>query len=372
MRPRSPAPWTALARPTATALVGIAVPLILSGCRGQPARSPQPLAVRVEPVSLYPFPEQVPTISTLEAPEEVNLAAQAGGRIQSLLIRQGDQVRAGQLLVVLDQTQLQEQVRALEGQREESLLNYKRFEFLARQGAASAIQRDAQRQNLLAADASLRARRADLAYKDLRAPIDGVVSDVAVKPGDVISAGTPFTTIQRTARLLARLEVPSRYGARVRPGQSVRLRASGAGPEIEGRVVSVDPRVNSATQTFLVKAALANTDGLFRNGERVATRLLLGNRPQLAVPALAVTRVSGQTFVFVAGSLAELRRVPGSVPLAGLDTLPPGSRFALQRPVSLDRLQDGRYPVRKGLEPGEALIVSNLISLRHGTPVTSR
>jgi RND family efflux transporter MFP subunit len=350
----------------------VALALALAGCRGKPVRPPEVLAVGVEPVGTYPFPEEVVTISTLEAPEEVNLAAQAGGRIQSLLIRQGDRVRQGQLLVVLDQTQLREQVRALEGQRQESLLNYQRFEFLARQGAASAIQRDAQRQNLLAADANLRARRADLAYKDLRAPIEGVVSDVAVKPGDVISAGTPFTTIQRTTRLLARLEVPSRYGQRVRPGQGVRLSAAGAGPEVEGRVLSIDPRVNSATQTFLVKASLGNAGGRFRNGERVSTRLLLGTRPQLAVPALAVTRVSGQTFVFLAGSRVELERFPGTVPLATLRDLPPSTRFALQRPVSLGRLQDGRYPVRKGLEPGETLIVSNLISLRHGTPVRPR
>jgi RND family efflux transporter MFP subunit len=355
--------------------VGVA----LAGCGSQTVRPPAPLAVSVEPVAAYPFPEEVRTISTLEAPEEVNLAAQAGGRIQSLRIRQGDRVRQGQLLVVLDQTQLREQVRALEGQRQESLLNYQRFEFLARQGAASAIQRDAQRQNLLAADASLRARRADLAYKDLRAPIEGVVSDVAVKPGDVISAGTPFTTIQRSTRLLARLEVPSRYGQRVRLGQSVRLsaadaasQAGGTGPEVEGRVLSIDPRVNSASQTFLVKAAVANPGGRFRNGERVATRLRLGTRPQLAVPALAVTRISGQTFVFLAGSRAALERSPGPLPPAAPAGLPPSTRFALQRPVRLGRLQDGRYPVRQGLAPGETLIVSNLISLRHGTPVTPR
>ncbi|MEB3256185.1 MAG: efflux RND transporter periplasmic adaptor subunit [Synechococcaceae cyanobacterium] len=328
--------------------------------------------MQVEPVAPHAFPLEVATIGTLEAPEEVNLAAQAGGRIQSLLIRQGDGVRRGQLLVVLDQTQLREQVRALEGQRQESLLNYRRFEFLARQGAASAIQRDAQRQNLLAADANLRARQADLAYKDLRAPIDGVVSDVSVKPGDVISAGSPFTTIQRTNRLLARLEVPARYGSQVRAGQIVRIRAPGAGQEVEGTVVSIDPRVSSATQTLLVKAQLANAGGSFRNGERVSTRLRLGSRPELAVPALAVTRLSGQTFVFVAGSRAELERNPGSAPLDRLSTLPPATRFALQRPVRLGRLQDGRYPVRSGLEPGEALIVSNLISLRHGTAVLPR
>jgi RND family efflux transporter MFP subunit len=343
----------------------------LAGCQSKPIQPPGPLAVSVQTASSTTFPEAITTISTLEAPEEVNLAAQAGGRIQSLRIRQGDGVRQGQLLVVLDQTQLQEEVRALKGQRDESRLNYQRFEYLARQGAASAIQRDALRQNFVAAEAALKAKQADLAYKDLRAPIDGVVSDVTVKPGDVISAGTPFSTIQRTSRLLARIGVPARYGQRVRPGQSVLLNAPGGGV-VEGRVVSIDPRVNDATQAFLVKAELNNPGGAFRNGERVRTRLVIDTSPQLAVPALAVTRTSGQTFVFVVGSLADLERLPGNAPIETLRSLPPSTRFALQLPVRLGPLQDNRYPVLKGLQPGQAVIVSNLVSLRHGTPVTPR
>ena len=344
----------------------------LGGCQSKPIEPPKPLVVSVQTAASHTFPEAITTISTLEAPEEVNLAAQAGGRIQSLRIRQGDGVRRGQLLVVLDQTQLQEEVRALKGQRDESRLNYQRFEYLARQGAASAIQRDALRQNFVAAEAALKAKQADLAYKDLRAPIDGVVSDVTVKPGDVISAGTPFSTIQRTSRLLARVEVPSRYGRRIRPGQAVLLNAPDGGGVVEGRVVSIDPRVNDATQAFLVKAELNNPSGAFRNGERVRTRLVIDTSPQLAVPALAVTRTSGQTFVFAVGSLADLERLPGNAPIETLRSLPPSTRFALQLPVRLGPLQDNRYPVLKGLQPGQAVIVSNLVSLRHGTPVTPR
>lgn len=344
----------------------------LGGCQSKPIQPPEPLAVSVQTATSTSFPETISTISTLEAPEEVNLAAQAGGRIQSLRIRQGDGVRRGQLLVVLDQTQLQEEVRALKGQRDESRLNYQRFEYLARQGAASAIQRDALRQNFVAAEAALKAKQADLAYKDLRAPIDGVVSDVTVKPGDVISAGTPFSTIQRTSRLLARVEVPSRYGRRIRPGQAVLLNAPEGGGVVEGRVVSIDPRVNGATQAFLVKAELNNPGGAFRNGERVRTRLVIDTNTQLAVPALAVTRTSGQTFVFVVGSLADLERLPGNAPIDALRRLPPSTRFALQLPVRLGPLQNNHYPVLKGLLPGQAVIVSNLVSLRHGTPVTPR
>ncbi len=366
--PTSPLPvrgsWAWILPGLASALVGCA--------RVETPAIPKPLAVTADVVALHAFPEEITTISTLEAPEEVNLAAQAGGRIESLRIRQGDAVRAGQLLVVLDQTQLREEVKALESQRDESRLNFQRFDFLARQGAASPIQRDALRQNFLAAEAALKAKQADLAYKDLRAPIDGVVSDVAVKPGDVIRAGTPFTTIQRTTRLLARVDVPSRFGQRVRPGQPVLVNAPGGSGAVEGRVVSIDPRVNNATQSFLAKAELDNADGRFRNGERVRTRLVIDSVQRLAVPALAVTRSSGQTFVFVVGSLQDLEAMPGNVPLEPLQALPPGSRFALKVPVTLGPLQDNRYPVVRGLQAGQSVIVSNLFSLRHGSPVAVR
>lgn len=332
----------------------------------------KPLAVTVAPVVSKGFPEEITTVSTLEAPDEVNLAAQAGGRIERLLVRQGDAVRAGQLLVVLDQTQLQEEVKALASQRDESRLNYQRFDFLVKQGAASPIQRDALRQNFRAAESALKAKQADLAYKDLRAPIAGVVSDVAVRPGDVIRAGSPFTTIQRTERLLARLNVPSRFGQQVRPGQPVLVTAPSGNGTLEGRVVSIDPRVNDATQSVLVKAQLDNPDGTLRNGERVRTRLMIASRPSLAVPALAVTRTSGQTFVFVVGSLADLQAKPGSVPLEPLKALPPTSRFALKVPVSLGALQGNTYPVREGLQADQSVIVSNLFSLRHGSPVVVR
>lgn len=361
-----------LDRPHAAALL-LALALAGGGCAPKKAAPPiKPLAVETSTVERMAFPEVINTISSLEAPEEVNLAAQAGGRIERLQMRQGDAVREGQLLVVLDQTQLREELRALQSQRSESRLNLQRFEFLVRQGAASAIQRDALRQNFIAADAAVRAKQADLAFKDLRAPIAGVVSDVKVNPGDVISAGTPFTTIQRTGRLLARIQVPSRYGQRVRLGQSVLVSAPAGGGRVEGRLVSIDPRANGSTQSFLVKADLNNADGRFRNGERVRTRLVLDARPEVAIPSVAVTRTSGQTFVFVVGTRQDLEARPGSLPLDQVRQLPANGRYALKTPVALGPLQGNRYPVRQGLQAGQEVIMSNLFSLRHGSPVSIR
>lgn len=344
---------------------------LLVGC--QPAAetaSQRLLPVRSQPVSQGLFSETVDTVSTLEAIEEVQLAAQATGRIERLLVRQGDAVQQGQLLLVLDQTQARADVARLEAEVQTHQLNYRRYEYLVRQGAASAFQRDEFRQRYLSARQELIARRADLAFRDLRAPISGIVADVQVKQGDVIQAGAPFTRIIRNDRLVARVDVPAVYSARLRPGQPVILMDPAQGrPIAEAPVRSIDPGVVPGTQALLAKAEFDNPAGVLRNGLRTRTRLVLDARRQLSVPFAAVTQISGQDFVYTLGSLADLERRPGRADLAALRRLPAGTQFALQTPVQLGPLQNNRYPVLRGLEPGALVITSNLISLRHGLPV---
>ncbi len=345
--------------------------LLLAGC-GTPTAAPPPriLPVRSEPALGARFTDNVDTVSTLEALEEVQLATQAGGRIEQLRVRQGDFVRAGQLLLVLDQTQIRADVARLAAQAESDKLNYQRFEFLVRKGAASALQRDDFQQRYIASRLQLIARQADLAFRDLRAPITGIVGDVQVKVGDVIQAGAPFTRILRNDVLLARVDVPAVYTSRLRPGLPVILLDPASGrPIARAPIRSLDPAVVAGTQSLLAKAEFANPTGALRNGLRTRTRVILDVREQLSVPFAAVTQISGQSFVFRVGGLAELEQRPGRAQLEALRKLPPGTLFALQTPVQLGPLQNNRYPVLSGLSNGESVITSNLINLRHGLPV---
>ncbi len=349
----------------------LATALLLTSCSGAEPEAFRPLPVDGATVQPTPFAAEVATISTLDAEEAVQLAAQAGGRIQQLRIRQGDRVKPGQLLVVLDQAQLQAQVMSLRAASAKTQLNYRRYDFLARTGAASVLQRDEVRQNAIETAAQLKAAEADLAYKDLRSPIGGTIGDVTVKLGDVIRAGDPFTTVIRNGELIARIEVPASFRNRLRPGLPVLLEDPGTStPLARGVVDSIDPSVTAGSQVLLVKAGFRNTDGALRNGLRVRTRVVLDRRDQLSVPVGAVTQSSGQSYVFRVGSFAELEREPGQAPLEQLKRLPPGARFALQTRVTLGPLQDGRYPVLSGLQPGAQVITSNLLNLRHGRPVT--
>ncbi|MEB3265243.1 MAG: efflux RND transporter periplasmic adaptor subunit [Cyanobacteriota bacterium] len=345
---------------------------LLAACQrsAEPPARP-PLAVQVQPTQVARFAEAVDTVSTLEALGEVQLATQAGGRIQSLLVRQGDQVREGQLLMVLDQTQAQADVARLQAETQTKLLNFRRYDFLVKEGAASAIQRDQFRQDYISSSMSLKARKADLGFRDLRAPISGTVADLQAKMGDVIAAGAPFTKIIRNTTLVARVDVPAVFSKRLRVGLPVILMDPATNRPMARSVVrSLDPAVVAGTQTLLAKAEFSNPTGELRNGLRTRTRLILDEQQRLSVPFQAVTQVSGQRMVYVVGPLAALVQRPGQVKLEPLRRLPATSLFALQVPVELGPLQNNRYPVLRGLQPGQRVITTNLINLRHGLPVT--
>lgn len=142
-----------------------------------------------------------------------------------------------------------------------------------KQGAASAIQRDQFRQDYISSRMNLVARKADLGFRDLRAPISGTVGDVQAKVGDVIAAGAPFTKIIRNDELVARVDVPAVFSERLRVGQPVILMDPATNSPMARSVVrSLDPAVVAGTQSLLAKAEFANPTGVLRNGLRTRTR----------------------------------------------------------------------------------------------------
>ena len=341
--------------------------LALAGLLGCSAGrdKPTPRVVAATPQTEV-FVQSIDTVSTLEATDEIELAAQAGGRVQRVLVRAGDSVKPQQLLLVLDQAQLSADVTALRAQSEADRLAHQRFDGLVRQGAATALQRDEYKAKAIGSKQALAAKLADLSYKDLRAPIAGIISDLSVKPGDLIQAGTPFSRIIRNETLQARIDVPASQANRLAPGQLVQLLdGQGQRPIAKGRIVTIDPNVNPSSQTLLAKATINNPNGQLRDGQRLRTRLLVGAKRQLSVPFEAVSRQFGQTFVYMVGSPSQLKKDPGKANLQ----LPPNSLVALQRSVTLGPLQGDHYPVLKGLSSSDRVIVSNTLGLRHGMPI---
>ena len=342
--------------------------LLLAACGG--GTQFQALPVQEASVKKAEFTDAVQTVSTLEATDLVQLAAQAGGRVDQLKIDQGDVVDAGQLLVILDQEQEQATLRRDVAKAETDQLNYQRFKFLADQGAASEMRRDQYRQQAISSREKAIAQKATVGYNNLVSPINGIVADVSVKVGDVIKQGQIFTKLVKNNQLEARIELPSVYGPRLKTGLPVVLMLAGSDePLAISTVISIDPTVSAGTQALLVKSVFENPQGTLRNGQRLITRVELDTKSLESVPFTAVTTASGQNFVFRVGSLQQLEQQPGNAPIDELKQLPDGTKFALQTPVEVGSVQNNLYPVLNGLKVGEKVITSNLMNLKHGSPV---
>lgn len=349
--------------------------VLSSSCSKELAQLPQlPVsAVKARPAT---FTTGVDTVSTLEALEVVQLAAQAGGRINRLMVRQGDPVQNGQLLVVLDQAQIRSEVAELQAQRDLDKINWQRYEFLARQGASSLKQRDQYKTMYDVSVEKLKSKMATLTYSNLRAPIAGTIADVQVKIGDVIQQGDPFTKIVKNNMLMARVEVPATFSRQLKLGLPVILSQPGSQEVLATGVVnSIDPTVTPDSQGLLVKAAFPNPEGDLRNGQRLRTRVQLSKKQIISVPFASVSQNSGQSFVWRLGSFEELKAQPGKADMEKLNMaknngmIQASTRFALQTPVSVGRLENDRYPVIKGINLGQQVITSNLLNLKHGMPV---
>tara|TARA_B100001063_G_scaffold9520_1_gene7490 strand:+ start:138 stop:1280 length:1143 start_codon:yes stop_codon:yes gene_type:complete len=354
----------------------LAALITVSACGGQAPQEPPPPKVQAATTTMAEFTEGVDTVSTLEASNLVELAAQSTGRILELKIRQGDEVDPGELLVVLDQAQQQALLAEDKAKAATAKANYERYVYLAETGATSQKELDRYRTQYIAAAEKVKVTEANLSYSNLRSPSGGTVADVNVKVGDVIQQGQVFTSLVQNNELEARVEVPAVFSARLEKGQPVLLSAPGSYDVIAtGSVDTIDPRINPKTQGLLVKAVFPNTDGMLKDGQRLRTRVQIKAKDELSVPFAAVTQTSGQSFVFRLGSFDELKANPGKADLETLEKgikagkLPAEAQFALQTPVTVGELENQLYPITKGLELNQKVATSNLLNLKHGMPV---
>jgi RND family efflux transporter MFP subunit len=310
------------------------------------------------------FDDQATYQSTLESIVNVPLAAEISGRIVAMPAEEGEMVRPGQLLFTLDQSQQQATVDTNVAEARKDRINAERYIFLNEQGAVSTKERDSYVTKAIASVDAVRASKATLAYKDVRAPISGMVGNVIHKLGSVVRQGETIVDIVDNRRLWVRLDVPGELAYRVRLGQPVELQAPDKSPlKAIGKVTFIAPSLDRKSQTLLVKATFENRDGALRDQQRVSANLRFDTSRSLSIPQAAMVLQAGQTFVFKAVSEMEAQRLIGQ-PLPIKPTS--GSLMAVQIPVTLGSLQNGRYAVVKGLSVRDRVVLGNLAQLRSG------
>ena len=364
-----------------TLLCTLAAAALLTGC-GKPRQAARMLTVQTAAISEASFSPNIQAISVLESTTNVVLMPETDGRVVQVLARDGQQVKAGQPILVLDNVQESASLDAAQAQARTDSLNAERYEFLYQNGAVSAKERDQYATQAIASRDKARSAAANLGYKFVRAPIDGVIGDLdTVKLGDYVKAGQKISGIVNNSTLWTLMQIPATQAADVAIGQTVKVVSQGNPPvQGKGSVVFISPYFgmngnSSAPNTLMVKAEFPNLTGKLKTGQYVKSAIITGRRQSLAVPVQAVMMQAQQPFVYRLVPLSKaLPKIKASatVPAAmkkKLEKLPAKTPIVVQTPVQLGQLQNNVYPIQSGLNKSDVVAISNTSRLRSGMPV---
>jgi RND family efflux transporter MFP subunit len=352
---------------TKLAIVPVVVAVLLnSGCSDTQAKQPaaQPLPVKTQTISLAPVPRVDEYVATIKSRRSASIQPQVDGSLTRILVKSGDQVKTGQVLMTIDPLKQQatvDQQRSTEAQKK-ATYDYNRIEVerqrqlyesgvTSKQSYDQAVQAyENSKADWEASTAGLVTQQRELAYYNLTAPFDGVVGDVPVHLGDYVSQTTLLTTVDENAELEAYIYIPTEKAAGIRMGLPVQIVTS-SGELIESTQVNfVSQQVDNGVQGILVKAPVHAPLDKFRNAQLVKARVVWSTAPTPTLPVLAVTRIGGQSFVYVV-------------------TQAEGGTIAKQRAVTLGDTIGNDYAVIDGLKPGEKIITSGIQFLIDGAPV---
>lgn len=346
--------------------VALAAAFISTGCDKTEAKAPapQPLPVKVETINLAPVPRADEYVATVKSRRSASIQPQVNGTLTRILVKSGDRVHTGQVLMTIDplkqQASVDEQRSTVE--QKKAIFDYNQRELERQKGLYEGEVTSKQNYDYAmqafenskadwdSAKAALATQQRQLAYYHLTAPFDGIVGDVPVHIGDYVSPTTLLTTVDKNTDLEAYIYIPTERASEIRMGLPVQV-VSSTGELIEKTKIDfISQQVDNALQGILVKASIHAPLDRFRNSQLVKARVVWSTSPAPTVPVLAVTRVGGQPFVYLADSSGN-----GSV--------------AKQRAISLGDTIGNDYAITAGLKAGDKVIVSGTQFLVDGMPV---
>lgn len=329
------------------------------------------LVVKAATVTVKPMPVLIEAVGTVEPEHSVQVRAQVSGVLQSVLFKEGDKVRAGQLLFQIDprtfeasyrqaQAQLARDMAQLENAKvqQERLEPLLKREFITRQEFDVAVTSTKSLEATVAADRALvEQARIQVEFSRISAPISGRTGTLAIKAGNLVptaGGGVPLVTINSTDPILVSFSIPERQLEEIRRYQNekdmrIEILPDRSGPAAaEGKLVFIDNTVTPQTGTVLLKTQVSNKEEILWPGQFANVRIVLKIEPEaLVVPEAAVQPGQEGPFVYLVGE---------------------GSKVEV-RPVKVDRQIGNEIVIAAGVKAGDQVITEIPQALQQGARV---
>ena len=328
-----------------------------------------PRAMQLHPVELVTVQPQriedlVKVTGTIHPVQEAAIAAQVSGLAETVAVRPGDHIDAGQLLVEVGTTDLQLQLDQQRSTMASSVVQLRaaeatlaRTKLLADKGLAAQTTLDTAQAEVDGLAATIATQQSQVALAEtnllrarVMAPFSGTVASRDIEPGQIVSPGTTMLSIVDLSSVRVEVIAALKDSARIVAGQSVRLAVQGlAGQQFTGVVDRVSPVAEAGTRSIKVYLSLENSDGVLRGGMFVTGEIVVQQDDDvIAVPAKAVHARDNASYVLaVVDSVVEERPIETGAtwPAAGL------------------------VEARSGVVAGDVIVGADLSGLADGAPV---
>lgn len=293
------------------------------------------------------FAHEVEALGTVRANESVDITAKIADRVAAIHFKEGQQVAKGAVLIELDSDEAKADLAAAQAAETDSRSQFKRSRELFQTRALSESQLEQLQATLLANEARVAAARSRLNDRTITAPFSGRVGLRNVSLGGLVNPGAVITTLDDLSVVKLDFAVPEVFLATLKPGLTVAAR-SNAYPDttFDGRVASVDTRVDPTTRSVAIRALIDNRDGRLRPGMFMTVKLVRSEGEALMLPEQAIVPENDRHFVFVVAD-----------------------GHAQKREITIGRRRPGEVEVLQGLTPEDSVILDGTLNVRDGSPV---
>lgn len=318
-----------------------------------------PINIKVTDAQLVATIPNLLLNGSIEGQTSAIISAKLGGRIEQVLVQEGQQVKAGDPLVRLERAELANSVDSSQDAVSKAQINLdlarrdcQRYQILFTQGAVS-------QQTLDTAEAKQRIAEADFSsaitsqnnakqqftYGMITAPVDGVVANVTGTVGQVVSAGAALMAVQDINQIYVVVNIEQKDLALIKIGQKAEVKVDTYGNKIfQGTVEMINPEAGATNRMFRTKVKVDNMDGALKAGMYAKVQLPTGAAVQiLTVPQGAVVQKQGSYYVFTVEN-----------------------DKAVRHQVEIGTATGEVIQIKSGLEAGAKLAISNTSQLKDG------
>jgi len=367
-------------------IAGIKVMSVMKMMAGM--KPPPPAVVSTAKTAYQEWQPDLRAVGSLRAGRGADLALDIAGLVTKVNVQSGDEVKEGQVLLQLRDSEDVAQLHQAEAQATWAGVTFERYKKQVSVGAVSKADYDEKEADLRTKQAAVKQQEVNVAKKQLRAPFAGRAGIVTINPGAYLNSGTMVVTLQQLDPMFVDFHLPQKDLGDLKVGQKVTLTLDAfADKKFEGTLNAISPKVDSDTRNVQVEAKVANPDQLLAPGMFANVNVDVGSEKRyLTLPQTAVVYNPYGETVFVVKKKSEADKAQaaeaaknGDPPKdAGKDKagasggpqLPPDTLVVQQAFVTTGPTRGDQVAILTGLSEGAEVVTSGQIKLKSGSPIT--